>query len=369
MNKTLKSLLILLFLTVVTLPKIASAAPLTITPCNDPNFPPFPAVVHMGEQVDGYYLLKVGAGKNIVFKNRLLPSVEQINEAGFCGATNVMSKGEECKIKLRLSAPNITGTLRPTVVACLAGIASACTKHELAIQIVDAPAPAPIVAVSVAVTPAAVNIAKGLTTQFTAVSTYSDGSTKNVTNEVTWISNNPGVAAINSAGLSNALAEGTAIITATLGAVASGEQTLTVTPPELVSIAVTPSSASIAKGLAQQFSATGTYTDASTKNLTNKVTWISGSPGIATINNAGLSAALAEGTTSITATLGTVISAPQTLTITPAELISIAVTPTNPSIAKGLSQQFNAEGTYTDTSTKIITDKVTWDSSDQNIAT
>lgn len=40
----------------------------------------------------------------------------------------------------------------------------------------------------------------------------------------------------------------------------------------LVSIAVTPTSPSIAKGLTQQFTATGTYSDNSTQNLTNSVT-------------------------------------------------------------------------------------------------
>ncbi len=43
------------------------------------------------------------------------------------------------------------------------------------------------------------------------------------------------------------------------------------TPAALVSIAVTPASPSIAKGLTEQFTATGTYTDNSTQNLTSQV--------------------------------------------------------------------------------------------------
>ena len=39
------------------------------------------------------------------------------------------------------------------------------------------------------------------------------------------------------------------------------------------------------------------------------------------------------------------------LTVTAATLVSIAVTPANPSIAKGTTQQFTATGTYTDSST------------------
>ena len=37
------------------------------------------------------------------------------------------------------------------------------------------------------------------------------------------------------------------------------------------------------EGLTQQFTATGTYTDNSTQNLTSQVTWASGTPSVATI--------------------------------------------------------------------------------------
>ncbi len=40
-------------------------------------------------------------------------------------------------------------------------------------------------------------------------------------------------------------------------------------------------------------------------------------------------------------------------------LVSIAVTPANPSIAKGLSEQFRATGTYSDHSTQMLTSQVT----------
>ena len=38
-------------------------------------------------------------------------------------------------------------------------------------------------------------------------------------------------------------------------------------------------------------------------------------------------------------------------------MASIAVTPTNPSIAKGLTEQFTATGTYTDSSTEDLTSR------------
>ena len=50
-------------------------------------------------------------------------------------------------------------------------------------------------------------------------------------------------------------------------------------------------------------------------------------------------------------------------------LVSLAVTPTNPSISAGSQQQFTATGTYKDGSKKNLTSSVTWTSSDPSVAT
>jgi hypothetical protein len=82
----------------------------------------------------------------------------------------------------------------------------------------------------------------------------------------------------------------------------------------LKSIAVTPASPIIASGATQQFTATETYSDNTTKDITSSVTWSSSDAGIATITNAGLATAIAAGSTTITATSGSV-SGSTTLTI------------------------------------------------------
>ena len=145
--------------------------------------------------------------------------------------------------------------------------------------------------------------------------------------------------------------------------------------PSLVSIAITPTDASIAKGLTQQYTATGTYTDGSTAVITDGVTWGSSDTGIATISNdsgsKGLATAVSVGDANISASLSGITSntSNTNLTIGNATLVSIAITPTDASIAKGLTQQYTATGTYTDGSTAVITDGVTWESSDTGIAT
>jgi hypothetical protein len=226
----------------------------------------------------------------------------------------------------------------------------------------------------ITVTPAVPNsLTVGGTQQFMATGTYSDGSTQNLTSQVTWESANPGVATINSAGLASAVAAGTTVITAELYPVSSTPVTLSVASPTLISIVVTPATPpSLTVGSTQQFTATGNYSDGSTKNITNQVTWESTSPGIATITSGGLANGIAAGSTTIIAALYLVSSTPVNLTVgsgSMAMLTSIAVTPGNPyNLSVGSTQQFTAIGTYSDGSTEDITSAVTWNSSDAGVA-
>jgi uncharacterized protein YjdB len=228
---------------------------------------------------------------------------------------------------------------------------------------------------SIAVTPAPSSIVAGNTQQFTATGTYSDNSTKNITTSVTWKSSNTAFATIGAAtGLATGVAAGTTQITATQGSVVSPNDSLTVTATgaTLQSIAVTPASSSIVAGNTQQFTATGTYSDNSTKNITTSVTWKSSNTAFATIGAAtGLATGVAAGTTQITATQGSVVSPNDPLTVTAATvtLQSIAVTPAAPSVGIGSTLQFTATGTYSDNSTKNITSSVTWASSNPLFAT
>jgi len=146
------------------------------------------------------------------------------------------------------------------------------------------------------------SVAKGQTEQFTATGTFSDNSTQNLTNQVTWASATTGVATVNAAGLATAVGTGTSTISATLSGI-TGSTVLTVTAAVLQSIAVTPANPSVAKGQTEQFTATGTFSDNSTQNLTNQVTWVSATTGVATINAAGPATAVSPGTSTISATL------------------------------------------------------------------
>jgi hypothetical protein len=99
----------------------------------------------------------------------------------------------------------------------------------------------------------------------------------------------------------------------------------------LMSLAVAPSSATIAAGTTAQFRVTGTYSDGSTHDLTGDVTWASSNSGVVSISNTGGSQGLASGTTAgastITASLGH-DSAAATLTVTTAPTPTPTPTPT-----------------------------------------
>ena len=78
------------------------------------------------------------------------------------------------------------------------------------------------------------------------------------------------------------------------------------TPPGLVSIAVSPANSNLAPGQAESFVANGTFGDSSTQTL-QSVIWSSSNPSVAAIGNpTGVANALATGATTITATAGTV---------------------------------------------------------------
>jgi hypothetical protein len=88
----------------------------------------------------------------------------------------------------------------------------------------------------------------------------------------------------------------------------------------LTSIAITPTNPSVAAGSTQQFTATGTYSNGSTQNITTQVTWSSANTGVATISSSGLASAIAGGSSTISATQGSV-SGSTTLTVKPATLV------------------------------------------------
>src|SRR5207245_275728 len=107
--------------------------------------------------------------------------------------------------------------------------------------------------------------------------------------------------------------------------------TLTVTAAQLSSIAVTPVNGSVVVGQTQQFTATGTYTDSTSQNITATVNWSSTSVSAASIDASGLATAKTAGGTTITATSGS-ITGNTSLTVNAGSTATAFVTSVNPSV-------------------------------------
>ena len=91
---------------------------------------------------------------------------------------------------------------------------------------------------SITVTPANSTMSSGSTQQFTATGNYSDGTSLNITGQVSWSSSNPSVATINLRGLALGVNPGTTVVSARQGGIA-GDTSITVQIPPLL---ITPQS-------------------------------------------------------------------------------------------------------------------------------
>ena len=221
--------------------------------------------------------------------------------------------------------------------------------------------------VSIAITPANPDLLLGTLQQFTATGTYSDHSSQDITDSVTWSSSDISVASIAGGGLATALTLGSVTISATSGSV-TGSTTVNVQSAVLSSITVRPVNKKIAPLTSQQFQAIGTYTDGSTHNVTAQVSWTSSNTAVATIARRGRAKALTPGSTTITATLGS-ISGLTTLDVSNATIVSISVTPSGRTIAPGTRLTFAATGVFSDHTTQVITSDCTWTSDNHAVAT
>jgi hypothetical protein len=137
--------------------------------------------------------------------------------------------------------------------------------------------------------------------------------------------------------------------------------------PTLTSLAVSPTSASLIQGNTVQVTATGTYDDGSTKNLTGSATWTTSDSSVATVTSGGLvkaatSIANPPGSATITATSGT-LTATSSITVNTGPLTSITISTTTPNPAAGQTVVFTAMGTFSGSSQlQNITNQVTWSS-------
>jgi len=217
-------------------------------------------------------------------------------------------------------------------------------------------------AVSIAVTPASDSITAGSTETYTAMATDAYGNTWDVTGSVTWsITSGAGGSWVQSTGTYTSAKTGSWTVKALSGSV-FGTASLTVTGHGSVSsIAVSPSSPSIAAGNSQAFTATASDGLGNSWDVTGSVTWsITSGAGGSWVQSTGTYTSAKTGSWTVKALSGSVFGT-ASLTVTGhGSVSSIAVSPSSPSIAAGNSQAFTATASDGLGNSWDVTGSVTW---------
>lgn len=226
---------------------------------------------------------------------------------------------------------------------------------------------------SISITPGTASVATGATVQLTAMGALTDGTSQDLTTTVTWSSSSTATATVSSTGVVTGVAVGNATITATSGST-SATATVNVTGAAgnktVTSIAITPIGPTVVVGGTKQLTATATFSDQSVQDVTSSATWSSDTPASASVSPTGLVSGVAAGTATITAMFeGVSDTTAVTVNVAgPHILISIAISPTNPTLGAGATLQMTAIGTFADGTTEDITGSVIWKSDVADVA-
>jgi hypothetical protein len=262
---------------------------------------------------------------------------------------------------------------RGEVDANAAGTAQITATYE-GIQVSSSVTVTAAVINSIQVTPFMASMSPGQVSQFQAVAIMSDGSTENISRDASWVSTDQAVAGVGNSrwdtGRVTAVAAGTTTIRASLDGI-TGETTLSVSSASIDRVQVTPFIPTVPVGYGLQMRATVIYTDGTTRDVTNAVTWASSDVAVGAVSNArnseGWLTTVSAGQINVTAQyMG--VTGSTTVSVNGATLMSIMVTPNVGTVMAGQSLQFTATGNFDDGSTFDVTWYVTWNASDLTVA-
>jgi YD repeat-containing protein len=235
-----------------------------------------------------------GPGLNVTIQGQGFSSTAAANGVQFNGTPATVLSSSATSLVATVPAGATTGPISVTVSG---QTATSTTNFTVP--------PAPVLS------PANASITQGATQQFTASVTLPNRSTQDVTTSVTWASSNTGVATVSNLpgtqGLVTGTGTGTTVVSADTGFI-TGSTGLTVTPPALVSIGITPANPLVLVGKTEQLTATGTFSNGSTQDFTRSAVWNSSNPAVATVSSSpgtqGLATAVGIGTSMVSASSG-----------------------------------------------------------------
>ncbi|MDY6834259.1 MAG: ABC transporter substrate-binding protein [Chloroflexota bacterium] len=228
--------------------------------------------------------------------------------------------------------------------------------------------------VLVSISPVTAETRVGIPLQYTAVATYSDGSTKDITTMSNWVSSDESIATITDSGLTTGLSEGEARISIQLEEL-SGTSLLTIVAGLPISstkhLTMTPEKASLTIGENIHLQAMITNPDGTVDNVSSEATWTCSEPAIIRIDPSGVATALTSGDVTITVTWQDLLGF-ATMTVLQTDstsLHSVSIRPENPRIRVSRSMQLCAVAEYSNGAHTIVTPQVDWTTSNNRIAT
>ena len=261
-------------------------------------------------------------------------------------------------VSWKSSEPEIATVKQSGLVASLTGGKASIVASSGSVDASCQLSVVPAALVSISVSEDHSEIPLGTTVQLKALGVYTDGSKRDLTGSASWSSSPVGIVSVGSSGLATGKKIGAATVDAKLGSV-TGAGSVSVSAPQLTLIEVSSDRATMPLGTSQQMTATGSYTDGSRHDLTSSVSWSSTSGQVVSMSGSGEAGASSQGTSVISATSER-ISGSKMLTVSPAALTTIGVSPATPTIPLTSSLQLTATGTFTDGSTQNLTGSVTW---------
>jgi hypothetical protein len=163
-----------------------------------------------------------------------------------------------------------------------------------------------------------ISLPPGGSQNLTATGNFSNGAKQDFTKRVTWASSDPKIAEIGADGRVKAIGEGRAQITVTLEHQGASSSVF-VGKPELIGLAINPSNISSGPNQSVAYRAVGTFSDGSSRDMTNSVNWTSSMPDTASISDGGIASTKKVGTvaTIIVRAASGPISTSTFLTVTP----------------------------------------------------
>lgn len=236
----------------------------------------------------------------------------------------------------------------------------------------------------------------GATLQFSAFGEYADNSYEDITSTAIWNVDPSAVGSID-AGLFTAIAAGTATVQASLDGVTSNqEEVRVVTEATVQSLSIYPgnyaydalaggplpdtgvaspcfdcgASVTVLRNDTLHIQATAHYDTGEWRDVSSQVAWRSSDTGVATVDAGGLMTALAAGSTTIDASLGSVVSNPINARVVDhatVDNISIYQEGTDRVVAKADQRFFRATAAYDIGIVRDITSEATWASSDETV--